>query len=115
VRNREAISKPVLWASFPCLGSGCHELRCAVVCAFTQDGPRDSSHLVGQSDDGDVAMPPCRKIGQPLAESGGLSFHLHYHGSSAVKHHASQIFVAQLADAEQPRLATRRVLSGNES
>ena len=55
-------------------------------------------------------MASCRKSGQPLAESGRLSFHLHDHGSRAVKHHASQILVAQLADAEQSRLATGRVV-----
>ncbi len=113
--NREAISKPVFWASFPCLVLSRHEGRCAVVCAFAEDGPCDSSHLVGQSDDGDVAMASCRKTGQPFAESGGLSLHLHHYGSSAMKHHASQILVAQLADAEQPRLASGRVLSGNEA
>ena len=112
--NREAISKPVLWASFPCLGSGRREGSCAVVCAFAEDGPCDSSHLVGQSDDRHVAMASCRKVGQPLAESGRLSFHLHDHRSGAMKHHASEVLVAQLADAEQSRLATGRVLSGNK-
>lgn len=114
MRNREAISKPVLWAPFPCLGSGRREGRGAVVCAFAKDGPCDSSHLVGQCDNGDVAMASCRKASQPFAESGRLSLHLHHYGSSAVKHHASQILVAQLADAEQPCLAAGRVLSRNE-
>ena len=51
----------------PCLGSGRREGRWAVVCAFGQNGPCNSSHLVGQSDDRYVAMASCRKAGQPLA------------------------------------------------
>ncbi len=112
--NREATSKPVRRASFPSLGSGRHEGRGRVVCAFAQDGPCDSSHLVGQSDDRYVAMTSRRKAGQPFAESGRLSFHLHHHGSGAVKHHASQIFIVQLTDAEQSGLAACRVLPRNQ-
>ncbi len=70
----------------------------------------------GQSDDGDVAMTSLPKDWSAIRrEREGFSLHLHHYGSSAMKHHASQILVAQLADTEQPRLASGRVLSGNES
>jgi hypothetical protein len=114
VWNREAISKPVWRASFSTLGSGRHEGRCRVVCAFAQDGPCNSSHLVGQSDDRYIAMTSRRKASQSFTESGRLSFHLHHHGPGAVKHHASQIFIAQLTDAEQSGLAACRVLPRNQ-
>jgi hypothetical protein len=76
------------------------------MCAFAQDGPCDSSHLVSESDDSNVAMTSRRKVGQPLAESGRISFHLHHHGSGAVKHHASQVLISKLVDTEQSRLTS---------
>jgi hypothetical protein len=45
-------------------------------------------------------MASCRQAGQPLAKCRRLSFHLHHHGSSAVKHHSPQILVPELADAK---------------
>ena len=55
VRNREAISKPVLWATFPSLVQPPLS-PVPIVCAFAQNGPCDSSHLIGQRDHDNIAV-----------------------------------------------------------
>jgi PadR family transcriptional regulator PadR len=53
--------------------------RCAVAGSFAQERPRDSRHLVCQSDHGDVAMSSCGRVTEPHSKCRAVSIYLRHY------------------------------------
>src|ERR1700733_8827624 len=80
-----------------------------------QQGPRDSSDLVGQSDYGLVPVhAPIERI-EPYAHPVSRAIQMEHAGPSAVNEQAADVWISALADPKQSRFASGGVLSGHQT
>ena len=97
-----------------CLGSYCVRDR-PIVLPARENGPRDTGKLVGCGCDHYLDRSPALKSVEPGTERRSFSLDAEDGGSSTMHKQLPQIAVAALANAEEPCLATGRVLSWDKS
>ena len=87
---------------------------CLIRSPACQDSPGDPGQLVGECDDDHVAVHAALQLGEPRAEALTVPHLAAQHRLRPQDEQAPEMGVAALADAQEARLPTRRMLPGDE-